>query len=102
MSFNLSTARNGLESAVFHSVLYNAARYPTVAADDELITDVACIALNHLPARYLRGSDAPVREDEAIDSAVRAAYDWVYARTALTTRELVVNIHPEIEWAGAI
>jgi hypothetical protein len=35
-----------------------------------------------------------------IDRAVLAAYDWVYARTALTARELVVNIHPEIEWAG--
>jgi hypothetical protein len=63
---------------------------------------VACIVLNHLPARYLRNSDAAVREDKSIDSAVLAAYDWVYARTALTARELVVNIHPEIEWAGEV
>jgi hypothetical protein len=102
MSPNFSTVRNGLESAVFDSVLYNAARYPSVAADDVLITDVACIALNHLPARYLRSSDAPVREDKLINSAVLAAYDWVYARTALTARELVVNIHPEITWAAAV
>jgi hypothetical protein len=44
MSPNFSTVRNGLESAVFDSVLCNAARHPSVAADDELITDVTCIA----------------------------------------------------------
>jgi hypothetical protein len=102
MTPNFSTLRNGLESAVIDSVLYNAARYPSVAADDKLINDVACIALNHLPARYLRGRDAQNRGDKSIDSAVLAAYDWVYAQTALTARELVVNIHREIEWAGRL
>lgn len=101
MSPNFSTVRNGLESAVFDSVLYRAALYPSVAADDELITDVACIALNHLPARYFHDGDAPVREDQAIDKAVLAAYDWVYARTALRTRQLVRNIHAESEWLGS-
>ncbi len=101
MSPNFSTVRNGLEAAVFDAVLYKAARYPSVAADDDLIADVARIALNHLPARYLR-SDAPVREDQSIDNAVLSAYDWVYARTALTARQLVVNIHAETELAVAV
>jgi hypothetical protein len=58
---------------------------------------VARIALNHLPARYLGSGDAPVREDKSINSAVLAAHDWVYERTALTARELVVNFHPDID-----
>jgi hypothetical protein len=96
MSPNFSAIRNGLELAVFDSVLYSAARYPTVAADNELMCAVACIALNHLPARYGRDRDSLVRDQKAVDCAVLAAYDWLYARTALKARELVVNIHPDI------
>jgi hypothetical protein len=40
--------------------------------------------------------DAPLPEDKSINNAVLAAYDWVYARTALTARELVVNFHTDV------
>ena len=94
---DISSIRNGLESAVFNTVLYHAAQYPSVAVKDELIADVACMALNHLPARYFHSIAAPIREDKTIDRAVLAAYDCVYARTALLDCESVSNLHAEIE-----
>ncbi len=102
MAPDFSSIQNGLESAVFDTVLYHAAQYPSIAANDELIADVACIALNQLPARYFHTIHAPVREDPTIDRAVIAAYDCVYARTAPRDCEFVRNIHVAIEGAGAI
>lgn len=94
---NFFTVRNDVDSAVFHSVLYHAARYPTVAADQRLITDVAWAALNHLPAQRPRRCGAAARPSEAIDRAVLAAYDQVFARSATSAREYIQNLHVEIE-----
>lgn len=102
MAPDFSSIRNGLESAVFNTVLYRAAQYPSIAVRDELIVDVACIALNHLPARYFHSIPTPIRDDKTIDRAVVAAYDCVYARTALLDSESIGNLHAEIEGAGAI
>ncbi len=49
-----TSVRNHNERAVFHAVARNAERYPGITDRPELLADVACVALNRLPARYIR------------------------------------------------
>jgi hypothetical protein len=92
---DFTSVRNHNERAVFDAVLAQAANYPGVAHRPELLADVACVALNRLPTRYIRHEVDFVfylSERERADSArhlteaVEYAFGFVQARQAMGAR----------------
>ena len=95
MTVDFSSIRNHHEQAVFAAVLAALPRYPGVASQPALLADVACVALNRLPPRYIRHEvdfsfylTEPERLeiDAAISEAVTYAFNFVTARAALRAR----------------
>ncbi len=93
-STNFTSIHNHHEQAVFDAVVAQQAVYPAVAGA-ELLADVACVALNRLPARYLRHAVdflfyLTEREraelDAAVKEAVKFGYEFVQARVAMRAR----------------
>ncbi len=90
MSTYFSTVHNYHESTVYQAVLDLASDYPTIENCEELLADVACVALNHLPPRYIRHSvdmsfymsdQERQRNESAVQQAVRTAFEFVQSRT---------------------
>lgn len=52
MTFNFEQVHNYYERLVFEEVVQRAAQYPEFTND--MLADVSCVALNRLPARYVR------------------------------------------------
>ena len=95
MSADFTSVRNYNERAVFDAVLKNAKRYPGIAHQAELLADVACVALNRLPSRYIRHevdfsfylSERERSESERqLHDAVDYAFGFVQARAAMGAR----------------
>ena len=91
---DFSSLFNHHEREVFSRVTEMAPEFPAVDSD-ELLVDVACVALNRLPPRYIRHAvdysfylTEPERLeiDAAIREAVNYAFNFVQARTALRAR----------------
>ncbi len=89
-----SSLYNHHEREVFAAVAEMAPQFPALSSDD-LLVDVACVALNRLPPRYIRHEvdfsfylTEPERLeiDAAIREAVSYAFNFVQARTALRAR----------------
>jgi hypothetical protein len=85
---------NHHEHAVFNAVKSGAAAFPHLA-DDNLLADIACVALNRLPARYIRHdvdfsfylSERERADNEhLISDAVSYAFEFVQARMAMRAR----------------
>jgi hypothetical protein len=92
---DFSSVRNHNERAVYSAVREHADRYPGIGHDAELLADVACVALNRLPSRYIRHevdfvfylSDRERWESERqLLDAVDYAFGFVQARTAMRAR----------------
>ena len=95
MNADFSSVRNHNERAVYDAVLRQTAKYPGLQHDPQLLADVACVALNRLPPRYIRHEVDFVfylSERERGDSerqlhdAVEYAFGFVQARTAMRAR----------------
>jgi len=95
MSLDFSSVRNQHEQAVYRTVIETAPQFPGVSHRPELLVDVACVALNRLPPRYIRHeadfafflSDRERANAElAISEAVEYAYGFIQARTAMRAR----------------
>jgi hypothetical protein len=95
MSADFTTVRNHNERAVFDTVQRMAADFPGLAHDAELLADVACVALNRLPSRYIRHevdfafylSERERQDsDRQVAEAVEYAFGFVQARTAMRAR----------------
>lgn len=93
MSIDFSSIRNHHESPVFEAVLAAHPRYPGV--DATLLPDVACVALNRLPPRYIRHAvDLAFYQSEkertdnerAVLDIVNYAFEFVQARVAMRAR----------------
>ncbi len=52
MNFNFEQVHNYYERLVFEEVVRRASAYPDFSND--MLADTACVALNRLPARYVR------------------------------------------------
>ena len=52
MEFNFEQVHNYYERLIFEEVARRSENYPDFTAD--MLADVACVALNRLPARYVR------------------------------------------------
>lgn len=95
MSIDFTSIRNHHEHAVCDAVASAATRYPGVASNDELLADVACVALNRLPPRYIRHavdfsfylSDKERQDTERqMNEAIEFAFGFVQARVAMRAR----------------
>lgn len=94
MSKEFDLVHNHHERAVFAAVSDGAPRYAALEAKN-LLADVACVALNRLPPRYIRHevdfsfylSDAEREENaKAVADAVQFAFEFVQARAAMKAR----------------
>ena len=92
---DFSSVHNAQEKDVFAAITAAAPSYPELADDWELLADVACVALNRLPPRYIRHevdfafylTDKERRDnDRAIAEAVNFAFEFVQARKAMRAR----------------
>jgi predicted nucleic acid-binding protein len=91
---DFSSLYNHHEREVFAAVAETAPQFPTISSND-LLVDVACVALNRLPPRYIRHEvdfsfylteHERLEIDAAISEAVTYAFNFVQARTALRAR----------------
>jgi len=87
--------RNHNERAVYDAVAQEAARHPGLAHNPDLLADVACVALNRLPPRYIRhevdfafylSERERLDSDRQVQEAVDHAFGFVQARTAMRAR----------------
>jgi hypothetical protein len=95
VSVDFTSISNHNERAVYAAVLETAARFPGIAHNAELLADVACVALNRLPPRYIRHEvdfAFYLTERERSDNerlvadAVEFAFGFVQARAAMRAR----------------
>ena len=95
MNADFSSLYNHHEREVFGAVMDASKDFPEIAASNDLLCDVACVALNRLPPRYIRHEvDLAfyLTEKErgevgrAVDEAVRFAFEFVQARHAMRAR----------------
>ena len=95
MNADFSSVRNHNERAVFEAVQHQAMHYPGLAFKTELLADVACVALNRLPPRYIRHevdyvfylSERERGESERqLQECVDYAFGFVQARSAMRAR----------------
>lgn len=93
MSAAFDEIHNLQEQAVFTAIAEISPAYPHF--DFELMADVGCVALNRAPPRYVRHTvdftfyqTATERENDkrVIDEAVRYAFEFVQARSAMRAR----------------
>ena len=96
MNADFSSLYNHHEREVFAAVMAASTDYPDIAASNDLLCDVACVALNRLQPRYIRHEvdfSFYLTEHERLDidngiaEAVSYAYNFVQARTALRARK---------------
>ena len=90
---DFESIRNHYEQPVLETVGELAPQYPGLRPD--LLADVACVALNRLPPRYIRHpvdlafymtDKERVDNERAIDEAVRHAFEFVQARSLMRAR----------------
>jgi glutathione S-transferase len=95
MSVDFASISNHNERAVYTAVKQQAVGHPGLVGDQELLADVACVALNRLAPRYIRHEVDYVfylseRErsdhERQIADAVEYAFGFVQARTAMRAR----------------
>lgn len=93
MAADFTTLHNYYEKQVVDQVLDLAPNYPLLKKDH--LPDVACVALNRLPPRYIRHQvdlAFHMTEKERMDSeqliqdAVKFAFEFVQARYAMRAR----------------
>jgi hypothetical protein len=90
MTSRFDTVHNYNDEAVFRAINEAALQFPLLAGDPELLADVACVALNRLPPRYVRhdldtnfymSDDARAQFEADVKGAVSFAFDFVQSRT---------------------
>ena len=95
MNVDFTSVRNANERAVYEAVAAGACDHPGLAHDPDLLADVACVALNRLPPRYIRHAvdfaffltDKERSDTERhVVEAVDFAFGFVQARVAMRAR----------------
>ena len=93
---DIASIHNNHEKAVFGCVQEMAEHFPHIKANPDMLADIACVALNRLPPRYIRHEvdfsfylteHERLEIDNAIVEAVSYAFNFVQARTALRARK---------------
>ncbi len=93
MDINFEQVHNYYERLVFDRVVQRSELHPEFSAD--MLADAACVALNRLPARYVRhdvdmmfyltGSERQVTE-QVIEESLTFAFRFVAERVAANRR----------------
>jgi hypothetical protein len=87
---------NHHEREVFAAVMASAPDYPDISISNDLLCDVACVALNRLPPRYIRHivdfsfyltEQERQQIDQGIVDAVAYAFNFVGARMAMRAQQ---------------
>jgi hypothetical protein len=95
MNVDFTSIRNHNERSVCEAVVASAPRFPGLAGNDELLADVACVALNRLQPRYIRhavdfafyqSERERTETEKQVTDAVEFAFGFVQARTAMRAR----------------
>jgi Late competence development protein ComFB len=95
MNAEFDSIHNYHQDAVFREVMDQSLEYPLFADNDQLLADVACIALNRLPPRYIRNrvdmaffmdSNEHAKNAAAVKSAVQFAFEFVQSRANSASR----------------
>jgi Late competence development protein ComFB len=94
MSADFTSIQNFHERAVFEAVEARSRRFPHLSTP-ELLADVACVALNRLPPRYIRHEvdfafyltdKERAANAKLVDETVQFAFEFVQARKAMKAR----------------
>lgn len=94
MNADFESIHNHHERAVFEAIALAAPEFPLVSSKG-LLPDVACVALNRLPPRYIRhqvdlsfylSERERTADSRAVRDAVRHAFEFVQARSAMKAR----------------
>ena len=94
MSADFTSIQNFHERAVYEAVETRAKRFPQLATP-ELLADIACVALNRLPPRYIRHEvdfafyltdKERAANARLVAEAVQFAFEFVQARKAMKAR----------------
>lgn len=89
---DFESIHNHYERIIFEAVLASSANYKVPR---DLLADVACVALNRLPPRYIRHDvdlvfylteNERAHNEVAIAEAVKYAFEFVQARSAMKAR----------------
>jgi hypothetical protein len=89
MLSEFESVKNMHETAVFDMVQDMAGNYPSIGGDPELLADVACVALNRIPPRYIRhlvdlrffqDNNERLQVETAVKAAVVYAFQFVQSR----------------------
>jgi len=95
MNADFISVRNHNERGVYEAVARLAERHPGLNHSAELLADVACVALNRLPPRYIRHEvdfafylteSERCEGERLVFEAVEYAFGFVQARTAMRAR----------------
>jgi hypothetical protein len=91
MRKEFESVHNYFERAVFRRVTDSVGQFPDFADNAEMLADVACIALNRLPPKYIRNqvdmnffmdSDVRAKNEAAVNVAVIFAFRFVQSRAS--------------------
>ncbi|HSI56101.1 MAG TPA: late competence development ComFB family protein [Ideonella sp.] len=92
---DIASIHNYHERAVFDAVLEQAAQYPHLKDDGDVLADVACVALNRMLPRYIR-HDVDMAffltereradQERSVQESVEFAFGFVQARNAMRAR----------------
>lgn len=94
MPADFTSVRNWYEQPVLDAVTALACEHPTL--DKELLPDVACVALNRLPTRYIRyradltfylTAKERSESDRLVQDAVTYAFEFVRERQLTRNRD---------------
>ena len=94
-TMDIASIHNNHEKAVFACVQEMAEHFPHIQDNPDMLADIACVALNRLPPRYIRHdvdfaffqTDRERTETErSISEAVEFAFGFVQARNAMRAR----------------
>ena len=92
---DIASIHNHHECAVYACVQAMAQHFPHMQDDADMLADIACVALNRLPPRYIRHDvdfaffqteRERTETERAIAEAVEFAFGFVQARNAMRAR----------------
>ena len=92
---DIASIHNYYEKAVFAAVRDQAQAFPHLLDNDDTLADIACVALNRLPPRYIRHEvdlafyqteHERTETERSVQEAVEFALGFVQARNAMRAR----------------
>lgn len=92
---DIASIHNYHEKSVFAAVRDQAQAFPHLLDDDDTLADIACVALNRLPPRYIRHEvdfafyltdKERAANARMVAEAVQFAFEFVQARKAMRAR----------------